>query len=525
MATSLNNLFTTLNFNTSDQRPVPILTQWNINPHQIDAIKWMYEREKEPYMNIYGGIAHLEMGLGKTLISVVFSLMRERGRYPTLVVCTKTLLSNWKMDLVKFFGEKWVQDNVLILHGEFCKLNSIKMKHLREKELVITAYPSCAGAWSSIKEKEKNNEKLSDTGLELIYQVEWTRIILDESHNIANPDTLISKSVCGIKATYRMCLTGTPMRNKDQDVLSQLVFLGIKPVPARSAWSSQRFDDLGLNVIILTMTYKDAGIILPDKKDHKIIVGLSDEERKIYRMVEERAVDVVKQFDRKLIEYHSVLVAILMLRQFCLAPILITKEKKRQEFLKELDDVNNVSPMVTWIKNKEGSAGYQSAKTKALIKLLDELKNEKVVVFSSFTCYLTLISDLLTQIGRKHYMINGQVRTNDRQKYITEFNEGDEPSVLLVNYKVGSEGLNLQKKCSKAILTDPWWCSAVKEQALRRVWRFGQEQSVQCYHLVVENSIEERMLEICREKEELAKQYESKMDRDVAYKLLGFTRY
>jgi SNF2 family DNA or RNA helicase len=43
---------------------------------------------------------------------------------------------------------------------------------------------------------------------------------------------------------------------------------------------------------------------------------------------------------------------------------------------------------------------------------------------------------------------------------------------------------------------DPWWNPAVEEQATARAHRIGQDQPVFVYKLVVEGSIEERMLEL-----------------------------
>lgn len=55
------------------------------------------------------------------------------------------------------------------------------------------------------------------------------RIILDEAQCIKNKETQTAKACCKLRATYRWCLTGTPMMNGVLELYSLLNFLRIKP--------------------------------------------------------------------------------------------------------------------------------------------------------------------------------------------------------------------------------------------------------------------------------------------------------
>lgn len=68
----------------------------------------------------------------------------------------------------------------------------------------------------------------------------------------------------------------------------------------------------------------------------------------------------------------------------------------------------------------------------------------------------------------------------------------DEP-VLLLSLKADGVGLN-PTAANTVIHLDPWWNPAVESQATDRVHRIGQDQPVFVCKLVVEGSIEERML-------------------------------
>jgi SNF2 family DNA or RNA helicase len=75
--------------------------------------------------------------------------------------------------------------------------------------------------------------------------------------------------------------------------------------------------------------------------------------------------------------------------------------------------------------------------------------------------------------------------------------------VMLVSLKAGGVGLNLTA-ADTVIHLDPWWNPAVEQQATDRTHRIGQDQPVFVYKLVVEGSIEERMLALQARKAALA---------------------
>lgn len=62
-----------------------------------------------------------------------------------------------------------------------------------------------------------------------LWLVHWRRIVLDEAHFIKSHTTRTCRAVCSIKATYRWCLTGTPIQNSVEDLFSLLHFLKVDP--------------------------------------------------------------------------------------------------------------------------------------------------------------------------------------------------------------------------------------------------------------------------------------------------------
>ena len=54
------------------------------------------------------------------------------------------------------------------------------------------------------------------------------------------------------------------------------------------------------------------------------------------------------------------------------------------------------------------------------------------------------------------------------------------------------------------LIVDPWWNPAVEDQALGRAHRIGQQRPVTVYRLVTAGTIEERIVELHRDKRALA---------------------
>lgn len=185
-----------------------------------------------------------------------------------------------------------------------------------------------------------------------------------------------------------------------------------------------------------------------------------------------------------------------------------------------MDKVNEMKEkgkLSSWIIDSKGTAGEKSAKTKAIIDLLNssELKGKKVVIFSMFTGYLKLIKDIITrETGRKCTLLDGPTKGQVRREEIAKFNrdkttdrDGLDDDVMLINYRVGGVGINIQRRCHKIIFVEQWWTYVVLEQALRRVARFGQTEEVTAYYLIAKDTLEEHMVKICQEKVQLTEEF------------------
>ncbi|KAK9236875.1 SNF2 family N-terminal domain-containing protein [Lipomyces kononenkoae] len=148
-----------------------------------------------------------------------------------------------------------------------------------------------------------------------------------------------------------------------------------------------------------------------------------------------------------------------------------------------------------------------SAKISRLLSQLKTIRQEepstKSVVFSQFTSFLDLIQDALQRDRYKCLRIDGSTVQRDRARVLEQFKREKGEIILLLSLKTGGVGLNLVS-ANKVFMMDPWWSFAVESQAIDRIHRMGQTQSVSVYRFIVKGSVEERMLKIQDRKKFLA---------------------
>ncbi|KAI3402201.1 hypothetical protein diail_130 [Diaporthe ilicicola] len=150
-------------------------------------------------------------------------------------------------------------------------------------------------------------------------------------------------------------------------------------------------------------------------------------------------------------------------------------------------------------------AEAQSSKTEALLKILQAtLKNKgsKVIVFSQWTSFLTIIEHQLKEAGYGHTRIDGSMTPAARDSAMRALQDDPNTRIMLASLAVCSVGLNLVA-ADTVVLADSWWAPAIEDQAVDRVHRLGQTRPTTVWRLVMEGSVEERVLDIQAEKRQL----------------------
>jgi hypothetical protein len=168
---------------------------------------------------------------------------------------------------------------------------------------------------------------------------------------------------------------------------------------------------------------------------------------------------------------------------------------KRRRLIGEDEESDLDDDMDDWIS---------STKIDQLMKLLLETQRdnlgEKTIVFSQFIGMLNLCERPLREnkIGFVRY--DGSMTATERDNAVQALQHDREINVILISLKCGSLGLNLTC-ANRVILLDQWWNPAVESQAIDRVHRFGQTRNVYVHRISINNTIEQRILQLQEEKQ------------------------
>ena len=150
-----------------------------------------------------------------------------------------------------------------------------------------------------------------------------------------------------------------------------------------------------------------------------------------------------------------------------------------------------------FIKDYQG----ESSKLEQCMEIIEEATKggHKILLFSSYTSMLGIIEEKLNKKHIKYFKLTGATKVDERINLVDEFNSNEEIKVFLISLKAGGTGLNLTG-ADMVIHFDPWWNTAVENQASDRTHRIGQKNIVTVYRLIMKDTIEDRILQLQKEK-------------------------
>ncbi len=299
-----------------------------------------------------GGILADVMGLGKTLsiLALIISSIDEarafgreepssdladieRNSKATLIICPKSVLSNWQEQVKQHTKEGLLK--VYTYHGP-SRIQDVA--ELAKYNIVLTTYSTAASEFSD-PSKRRN----------ALASIQWFRIVLDEAHQIRTQSTGLFKSCRALEAQRRWALTGTPLQNGLGDLGSLIKFLRLKPFDEGNSWQQHVYipfksgredatDHLHLIVHGITLRRTKDKIELPDRTEKVVRLDFSESEMIDYKLFSQNSNRqlrlMLKGQDRlKGKSYAHVLKALSRLRAYCAHG----REMLHEDDMKELE--------------------------------------------------------------------------------------------------------------------------------------------------------------------------------------------
>ena len=441
---------------------VPKTLNAQLRSYQIEGFKWLCRMEEWGV----GACLADDMGLGKT-VQTISAMLAFASKGPIMIAAPTSVCPNWENELNKFAPT----------------LKTHRLKLSEDRESTITSMKS--GDVLIVSYGLLSNEAPT------LSQIQWQLAVYDEAQALKNSATQRAKTASIINAHMSLALTGTPIENNLDDLWSIFNIINPGLLGSKSDFHKKfanaaddkianRMLKLLISPFILRRLKGDVLEDLPPRTEQVITVEASQREKELYETLrlstledlEKNKLEINKTGQRRL----QILSALTKLRQFCCDPSLLGKELKFKS----------------------------SSKTDAFKDLLDEALSggHRLLVFSQFVGYLTIIRNLLEKEGISYQYLDGSTPEKARAKAIDEFQTGI-GDVFLISLKAGGQGLNLTG-ADYVVHLDPWWNPAVEDQATDRAYRIGQTRPVNVFRLVIKDSLEEKILELHAKKREVA---------------------
>ncbi|WEG16003.1 DEAD/DEAH box helicase [Alkalihalophilus pseudofirmus] len=446
-----------------------------LRPYQHQGVSWIAQLRHTGF----GGCLADDMGLGKSIQTIAYILFTlenqtKEQRKPFLLICPTSLIYNWLKECEKFAPSA----RIFIHHGQ-SRLTEQEVDSMEEWDIILTSY------------------QLAVRDTELLKNVTWNGLILDEAQHIKNVDTKQRRAIKQIKAAHRLALTGTPIENRLKELWSLIdvinpSFLGsfksfqdsfIKPIEKDQNQDKLKTLQQLIYPFILRRKKSDEllHLGLPEKLEQVHKVTLSVEQAALYQAVVDdilSRLNQVSQLERRAL----ILKSLTKLKQICNHPA---------QFLKT-DEVSR----------------HDSRKWDELFALIEDIhnRNEKVLIFSQFKEMGRLIAEELERRYQKDVpFLHGSLTRPKRQEAIERFQEDPEVTAFVLSLKAGGVGLNLTA-ANHVIHYDRWWNPAVENQATDRAFRIGQTKDVTVHKLMTSGTLEERIDKMLTQKQSLADQ-------------------
>lgn len=405
-----------------------------------------------------------EQGSGKTVMTIAAfdTLRRIQTIDMMIVICPKSMMSEWPKDMLRFLGSNI---HVEVAHGN----KSTKFKSaLKDFDVLISNYEGVEPMLVPLASLGRNKNIL---------------LVIDESYYAKNENSQRSELLSKLRLSCSRCfvLCGTPAPNSAHDLINQFnladlgyTFGGFKKNkdPLRD-WDA-------INLLIekrgtfIRRLKEDILSSVPEKLFHLLKVPLIGKQRLLYERARE-----------------SLYLELRNLNNDKFLKLIATYLQKRAALLQICCSPSSIDPTITDTPVKFG----------VLDELLEKLTGQgrKVIIWSFFR---KNIDELMQRYARYHPVrVDGSVSADARRLAVSSFQTDPDVMLFIGNPAAAGAGLTLHA-AHDAVYVSYSNQAAHYLQSLDRIHRRGQVSAeVHYYLLVCQGTIEESEVKRLRGKE------------------------
>lgn len=417
-----------------------------LHPFQRAGVRYALERRRTFIAD--------EQGLGKTVQAL--AALEKDDAFPAAVVCPASMKLMWERE-----ANKWLPARkVALLEG---RTSSGWPEEADDADIVVLNYDIL----------EAHERKLGEAKLKAL--------VFDESHYVKNPGARRTKAAFRLverlegEDALRLALTGTPILNRAEELISQLRVLGRLKEFGTGAGLSRRFRDPGSDDRLhwnlrascyVRRTKRQVLPQLPDKQRETVPVLLANE--RDYRMAEQDVIAWLRSLPLDLKTVESKIAAAMRAEQLV-----------RLNELRQLAARGKLPTAIAWIEDFMASG-------EPLVAFAEHIEIQKALI-DHFPDSLHIL---------------GSDSGKNRQAAVDAFQRHDGPQLIVCSLKAASQGITLTRASNVAFL-ELDWTPARHAQAEDRLHRIGQESAVNTWYLLAADTIDETMSEVLERKKAL----------------------
>jgi SWI/SNF-related matrix-associated actin-dependent regulator of chromatin subfamily A-like protein 1 len=386
-----------------------------------------------------------EQGLGKTVEAL--ATLEADDAYPAVVICPASLKLNWERETKRWLPHR----EVSVVEGRSAVPHT--------GEITILNYEIVAA----------HREELS--------RLHPKALVVDESHYAKNPQAKRTQAVRRLAGTLddsalRLALTGTPVLNHADELISQLRVIGRLEDFGSGARFSRQFqgplteERLHWHLRRRCFVRRLKSEVLPQlPPKRRVVVPVALDNKREYRLAEEDVISWLREQPLDLSELNARIAATL-----------------RAERLAQLTTLQRLA-----------ARGKLNAALQWIADFLES--GEPLVVFAR---HVDVQRAVLERFPDAAHLL-GADAIGERDDAVRAFQRPDGPQLIVCATRVAAQGITLTRASNVAFL-ELEWTPAMHDQAEDRTHRIGQRDAVTAWYLLAADTIDETMAELVEAK-------------------------
>ncbi|KAL7272255.1 DNA repair protein rad16 [Rhizina undulata] len=185
-------------------------------PFQREGLHWLRSQGK---IEFDGGILADEIGMGKIILTTSLLMVEPRAK-PNLFVAPTVALMQWKSENEKYTNSAL---KVTIFYGANREANQ---KELQNADFIMTTYPVLESVYRKQQTRFKRKDGIYNWD-SVLHNINFHKVMLDEAHNVKDRNCNTAKAIFHLKTKNKLCLSGTPLKNRIGELFPRIHFLEI----------------------------------------------------------------------------------------------------------------------------------------------------------------------------------------------------------------------------------------------------------------------------------------------------------